>query len=51
MRWVIYCHVNKLNNKRYVGHTRKKEIKYRFGKNGIEYNNQPKFYRAIQKYG
>ena len=51
MRWVIYCHINKLNNKRYVGQTCKKEIKYRFGKNGIEYNNQPKFYRAIQKYG
>ena len=51
MRWVIYCHINKLNNKKYIGQTRKKEVKYRFGKNGIEYNNQPKFYRAIQKYG
>ena len=51
MRWIIYCHTNKLNNKKYIGQTRKKEVKYRFGKNGREYRNQPKFYRAIQKYG
>ena len=48
--YTLYIHINKINNKCYVGITnRKPEI--RWGLNGNGYKNQPKFYNAIQKYG
>lgn len=51
MKWIIYCHLNKINRKRYIGQTSKKCTKYRFVKNGNGYSRQPKFYNAIKKYG
>lgn len=48
--YYVYIHRNKINEKNYVGITCQKP-QYRWGKNGIGYKLQPKFYRAIQKYG
>lgn len=45
----VYVHINKINNKKYVGMTSRKPEK-RWGHNGINYQRQL-FYRAIQKYG
>lgn len=47
--WNIYIHINKINNKKYVGITSKEPMK-RWGKNGIHYKRQ-NFYKAIEKYG
>lgn len=47
--YTIYCHTNKLNNKRYVGIT-KQEPKVRW-QNGYGYRGNEYFFRAIQKYG
>jgi hypothetical protein len=46
----IYIHKNKINGKCYVGQTTTNP-KFRWGKNGVKYKNQDKFYNAIQKYG
>ena len=49
----IYCHTNKINNKKYIGQT-KQTPKKRWGKNGYEYiKKQPNshFSSAILKYG
>lgn len=45
-------HINKINQKRYIGLTGK-EPSERWGKNGsgYRYNKQPAFNRAIEKYG
>lgn len=49
-KYCVYAHINKINNKAYIGITsRKPEI--RWGKNGEGYKQQIKFYNAIQKYG
>lgn len=48
--WSVYIHVNKINNKKYVGITsRQPEIRWR--KNGEGYKSSPYFYNAIKKYG
>ena len=47
--YLIYAHINKLNNKYYVGQTRLKS--YHRWRKGFGYKNQPKFWRAIVKYG
>lgn len=49
-KFSVYMHINRINNKRYVGIT-SQSPKKRWGKNGIGYNKQPYFWRAIQKYG
>lgn len=49
----IYCHLNKINGKRYIGQT-KTSVQKRWGHNGYEYihksPNSP-FTKAINKYG
>ena len=47
----IYVHINKINGKIYIGQTCRKNVKARFGKNGIQYKKCPLFWNAIQKYG
>lgn len=47
-KWTVYCHTNKINNKKYVGITSQNPI-CRWA-NGNGYKGS-KFYNAIQKYG
>lgn len=46
----VYVHINKINNKKYVGIT-KQECEERWRHDGFGYKSQIKFFRAIQKYG
>ena len=46
----VYVHINKINDKKYVGIT-KQNIKYRWRSDGSGYFRSPFFYKAIQKYG
>lgn len=47
--FTVYCHINKINGKRYVGMTKQNpETRWHSG-NG--YNNSEYFWRAIKKYG
>ena len=47
--FTVYCHINKINGKKYVGITKQNpEIRWHGG-NG--YNNSEYFWRAIKKYG
>lgn len=50
--YCVYMHVNKINQKKYIGLTSQAPSK-RWGKNGsgYRYNKQPAFNRAIEKYG
>ena len=47
----IYAHINNINGKLYIGQTCRKDIKKRFGKNGIQYRKCLYLWNAIQKYG
>ncbi len=47
--FVIYCHINKVNNKKYIGFTN--DIKRRWRRGGSEYKSAVRFYEAIQKNG
>ena len=47
--YVVYVHINKINNKTYVGQTNNVERRWR--NNGIEYEKSVYFYSAILKYG
>lgn len=47
--FVVYCHLNKVNEKKYIGITCQ-SLSQRFRK-GNGYKNSPYFYNAIQKYG
>lgn len=47
--YCVYCHLNKINGKRYIGQTCQKPT--RRWKSGGGYKEHPYFYRAIQKYG
>lgn len=50
-KWCVYMHINKINNKAYIGVT-SRNPKDRWGNNGSGYReNQQIFHRAIQKYG
>ena len=50
--YYVYIHINKINNKKYVGIT-KTSLEKRWGKNGSEYTRDKSsvFGRAIEKYG
>lgn len=48
-KYIVYCHTNKINGKRYVGIT-SLDPKVRW-KNGNGYYRNEHFYSAIQKYG
>ena len=48
-KYIVYCHTNKLNGKRYVGITSIEPNKR--WKNGNGYYRNEHFYSAIQKYG
>lgn len=47
--YIVYCHTNKINGKKYVGITSQKPQSR--WKNGNGYRNNEYFFRAIQKYG
>ena len=47
--WLIYCHLNKINGKRYIGLTSQKPTKR--WKNGFGYSKNIIFFSAIKKYG
>lgn len=47
--YCIYCHTNKINNKKYIGQTcQSPEKRWKMGRG---YVNCPRFYSAIQHYG
>ena len=47
--WCVYMHENRFNNKKYIGITCQKPTNR--WKNGRGYDECPRFYNAIQKYG
>lgn len=48
--YYVYLHINKTNQKKYVGITKQKPEE-RWGVNGSNYKSSPYFYAAIKKYG
>ena len=48
--YTIYKHTNIINNKCYIGQTKRKDLNSRW-RNGKGYSQCRKFYRAIKKYG
>lgn len=48
--WTVYVHINKVNQKAYVGITSKKNPNHRWS-NGRGYWQNPLFFAAINKYG
>lgn len=49
-KYCVYCHINKINNKSYIGITCK-DVNIRWRKYGQGYKNNFHFWNAIQKYG
>lgn len=49
-KWCVYIHINKFNNKSYIGIT-SNEPKNRWGVAGEGYKRNPAMWGAIQKYG
>ena len=50
MKYTIYKHTNKINDKSYIGQTLQVDLRIRF-KNGRGYRKQKIFFKAILKYG
>ena len=48
-KYTVYCHTNKINNKKYVGIT--SQTLYARWQNGKHYNRHKSFYEDIIKYG
>ena len=50
MNYIVYIHRNKINDKKYIGITKRTTIE-RWGSNGQRYKkSNPYFYNAIEKY-
>lgn len=49
-KWTVYIHINKSNQKKYVGITSRKPT-VRWKRNGEGYKSSPYFYNAIKKHG
>lgn len=49
--YVVYCHTNLIDGKKYIGVTSNSVPSYRYGKNGNKYKQCVYFYNAIQKHG
>lgn len=49
--YLVYCHTNLINNKKYIGITKMHPPTKRWGKDGSHYKGSSHFYSAIQKYG
>ena len=49
-KWCVYMHINKINNKKYIGVTGRLPNQ-RWGHDGNNYKREPVFYGAINKYG
>ena len=47
--YTVYMHINKINNKKYIGITKQKPEKR--WSNGNHYKSSPHFYSSIKKYG
>ena len=47
----VYCHLNKINGKRYIGQTIRKNVNDRWRCGIYSYKNSSLFYNAIKKYG
>jgi len=47
--WYLYQHINKINNKSYIGKT--ENIEKRWANNGKNYQTCPRFWSAIVSYG
>lgn len=50
LKYIVYCHTNKVNGKRYIGQTCR-SLETRCGSNGVHYKGSSHFWNAIQKYG
>ena len=50
MKGIVYCYINKINNKKYIGKTLDEKNRKRRHIRNSKYSKTP-FYNAIRKYG